>query len=351
MSNSRDYETTAQCAESAIARMRDSHNLPTPEHFELWFSYFQGSRPELNDVIDQAVEGGEDITDEMLDELYHRFFIQDSSDFVINSTTEEIEATIEQVINLVGRAGRDTRDFGNELDGASGRLDGTVDPEVLREIAVGLQESTRQMLERSRRMEVQLSKSNQQIMELRTHLVSVREEVMTDGLTGVSNRRHFDSVLREFAGRASRDGQPLTLCMIDIDYFKRFNDTHGHQLGDEVLKLVAKMLKDSTKGSDIVARYGGEEFALLLPSTTLRDATQLADKIRTVVAKNNLKKRTTGEYIGSINLSAGVSLYRAHEALESFVERADLGLYLAKNSGRNRVCNELMLASDVKEAS
>jgi diguanylate cyclase len=348
---SKGYEELVAIAGSAFERMRQYENQPTPRNYEVWFAYFTGYRPDLCAVVDDLIEQRQILTDKDLEEIHARFLVDTTSEHEIRETTAKIEETVGQVLTLVGSAGADTRSFGEVLHGATGRLDGTLDVETLRGVTTELIANTRQMLQRSRVLEAQLSRSNQHILELRNHLVSVREEVMTDALTGIANRRFFDSVVRELAALSSSSERPLSLCMVDIDHFKLFNDRHGHQIGDQVLKLVAKVLRDSLKGRDVAARYGGEEFVILLPETRLRDAILIADQIRELVASKNLIKRTTGETIGSVNLSIGVSQYRRHESVQAFMARADAALYLAKNSGRNRVCSESMLANDLQKAS
>jgi len=128
--------------------------------------------------------------------------------------------------------------------------------------------------------------------------------------------------------------------MIDIDHFKIFNDTYGHLTGDQVLRLVGQALKQTIKGQDIMARYGGEEFAVVLPSTTLRHAVGVAENIRRTVTSKELKKKSTGEILGRVTVSIGVSALKPDEEMDSLIERADGCLYAAKRSGRNRVICE-----------
>jgi diguanylate cyclase len=128
--------------------------------------------------------------------------------------------------------------------------------------------------------------------------------------------------------------------MFDIDHFKSFNDSYGHLTGDQVLRLVAQSLKQTIKGQDITARYGGEEFAVVLPNTGLRQALMVADHIRRAVMAKELKKKSTGEILGRVTISAGVSILKPGDDTDSLIERADACLYAAKRNGRNRVICE-----------
>ena len=163
---------------------------------------------------------------------------------------------------------------------------------------------------------------------------------MTDPLTGIGNRKYFDRAVADAVALAISEGEPLSLLMFDIDHFKSFNDNYGHLTGDQVLRLVAMSLKQTIKGQDITARYGGEEFAVVLPNTALRQALAVADHIRRAVMAKELKKKSTGEILGRVTISVGVSMLRRGDTPDSLIERADACLYAAKRNGRNRVICE-----------
>jgi diguanylate cyclase len=183
----------------------------------------------------------------------------------------------------------------------------------------------------------------------------VRRESLTDQLTGIPNRKAFDKVLQESIESSIETGEPLSLVMCDIDHFKTFNDTWGHQTGDQVLRLVANCLSENVKGRDTAARYGGEEFCVILPQTELAGAVNLANQIRGKVESKKLVKKSTGDILGIITISAGVTQYDANESAVEFLRRADVCLYAAKHSGRNCVISEadentLQSASDTAAA-
>ncbi|MDD5176536.1 MAG: diguanylate cyclase [Sterolibacterium sp.] len=156
-----------------------------------------------------------------------------------------------------------------------------------------------------------------------------------DQLTSIPNRRHFLSMGRREVERGSRSGQPLTLCMIDIDRFKVVNDTHGHAVGDEVLKRTASLLAQSIRTVDVCGRLGGEEFVALLPDTDLAAARQVADRLREDIAQTRVKAVETFEV--SVTISVGICQLRKAETLDHLMIRADQALYAAKHAGRNQV--------------
>jgi diguanylate cyclase len=137
----------------------------------------------------------------------------------------------------------------------------------------------------------------------------------------------------------------------DIDHFKNFNDTYGHQTGDQVLRLVAMTLKSNIKGKDLAARYGGEEFVAVLPSTDLAGAVIVAENVRKAIQAKELLKRSTNEKLGRITASFGVAVFQQTDTAASLIERADRCLYGAKRAGRNRVVSEDELNSVLERIS
>ncbi len=203
-----------------------------------------------------------------------------------------------------------------------------------------LVKSTRDMRETNKALEERLTLSKTEISNLQQSLEAIRAESLTDPLTGLGNRKYFDRSIDMAVQNALATGEPLSLLMFDIDHFKSFNDSYGHLTGDQVLRLVGMSLKQTIKGQDITARYGGEEFAVVLPNTALRQALTVADHIRRAVMSKELKKKSTGEILGRVTISVGVSMLKPGDDTDSLIERADACLYAAKRNGRNRVICE-----------
>ncbi|MGH2749018.1 MAG: diguanylate cyclase [Actinomycetota bacterium] len=163
-------------------------------------------------------------------------------------------------------------------------------------------------------------------------LQQVQRMAETDALTGIANRRMFEHVLAREFSRAERSGEPLTLVMLDVDHFKKLNDTHGHQVGDEVLKGVARALDQRSRDFDVVARYGGEEFAVILPGCSSKEAIAVAERLRGGISEAG------GELAEPITASAGVASFPSHAGdVTELIRAADEALYESKRAGRDRV--------------
>jgi diguanylate cyclase (GGDEF)-like protein len=183
-------------------------------------------------------------------------------------------------------------------------------------------------------------RAGKRIVDLQKELLETNKRLellsITDGLTKLHNHRYFqDELAREFE-ESQRYQRPLSLAMIDIDFFKKINDTYGHAVGDDVLKCTAKLYRDSVRSTDLVARYGGEEFAVMMPETALQDGILFAEKIRHLLESTPLETQA-GPVTATISVGvASVPHSRIHTAKELIIA-ADKALYRAKKNGRNQV--------------
>jgi diguanylate cyclase (GGDEF)-like protein len=166
---------------------------------------------------------------------------------------------------------------------------------------------------------------------------SLRNQSICDALTGLFNRRYMEESLEREFSRASRGKSTVAIVMMDLDHFKRFNDTYGHQAGDALLRALGDLLKRDSRGQDIACRYGGEEFALVLTETNLAGALRRAEIVRQQVKQ--LSVEYAGQLLGAVSISLGVALYPDHGSTMNDVLRAsDQALYCAKREGRDRAC-------------
>lgn len=166
------------------------------------------------------------------------------------------------------------------------------------------------------------------------------KQTVLDGLTQISNRRHFDDYLAQEWQRAVREKQSIALLICDIDFFKQYNDTYGHQGGDDCLKQIAQVMDNVPKRPmDLVARYGGEEFGVILPNTNITGAIKIGEQICQVVRdlKIEHKKSSAADYV-TLSLGINCIIPTIENDITEFIEMADKALYQAKNQGRNRVC-------------
>ncbi len=176
---------------------------------------------------------------------------------------------------------------------------------------------------------------NSMLMLLFGMMKELKKLAITDGLTGLYNSRHFYKQIESEVERSCRYINPLSLIMLDIDYFKQYNDTYLHVKGDKVLMRIGRLIKQSLRSMDSAYRYGGEEFTIILPETKGDEAQAVADRVRTMISSEIFTPEPGKEV--SITISAGVTQYCPGETLKAFVQRSDEALFMSKDKGRNTV--------------
>jgi diguanylate cyclase len=340
-SESEDPEATYAFAQIALDQIRALQQPANPRNFEVWYHYASGHHPTVNQLINEIIETSGKLSQTDVDGIYDRYFSPVRQADKVDNATAKFMEQVEKVMTMIDSASGAATQHSQNLADMTNRIGAATDSAGLRAIVESLAKTAKSMEQSNLFLEGKLKSSKQEITQLHAHLEAVRAESLTDPLTTLANRKCFDAALANAITEANDAGEPLTLMLCDIDHFKNFNDTFGHLIGDQVLRLVALSLKDNVKGRDLAARYGGEEFAVLLPDTSLRQATTVAEHIRRAVMGRELMKRSTGENLGRITMSIGVASMHRGESTGSLIERADNCLYAAKRNGRNKVICEI----------
>ena len=345
-----EFKRALGYANSAFDLLKRSGIPPYPQFYELLYTYATGVNPTLNNRINAIFRNGDSPSTNLAETLYNEFLKSDVNDRM-SSVSERMHARIEAVYEAIDAAMTTANAYSGSLQSASGDLEREISIPAMKELADRLLSETRRMQETNRALEQKLEASRDDIASLQRDLDDVKRESLLDPLTKIANRKSFDEGMDKAIAEASETGAPLCLMIIDIDHFKNFNDTYGHQTGDQVLRLVAMTLKSNIKGKDLAARYGGEEFVAILPSTDIEGAVIVAENIRRAIQAKELLKRSTNEKLGRITASFGVAAYQPGDTPAMLIERADRCLYAAKHAGRNRVISETELEAMQAQAA
>lgn len=340
MSRQDEFKRTIPHGDNALSLIKRNKVPAVPRNYELWYTYSTSFNDGLNKAVNALLRENGGLTASDIDTLYEKFLSQrrlgERIDDVSNQVADEISHIVEIIETSLSEAGT----YQNSLEGANAKLVQSTDFTQLRAIVRDLIVANHEHAETNGILQKRLETSKRQIDELQSSLEMIRFESLTDELTTLANRKHFDKSLENALAEADENAQALALLITDIDHFKKFNDTYGHQTGDQVLRLVALAVKQNVKGRDIPCRYGGEEFAIILPNTQLHQAVTVAEHIRKAVMTKELIKRSTGENLGQVSISIGAAAYRSGEGADALIERTDRCLYAAKRAGRNRVICE-----------
>lgn len=261
----------------------------------------------------------------------------------------EKEQELRDIIDLLTKAmstlDSDNQDYNRKIYAQSEKIEKItllddikkIKKSLVKEISV-LRETIR---DKEKQDQAQIDKLTRRVSVLNEELEKTKEESLRDGLTGIYNRKAFDTYIREQIDQDIITNSSFSLMILDIDHFKNINDTFGHPIGDRVLVAAATKLGQFIRSQDFLARYGGEEFAIILPGASLRNAMKKAKYLCREIASARYAVDATGSSgIIKITVSIGVSRFRKGDTVESVTQRADQALYIAKNSGKNQAVTE-----------
>ncbi len=333
-------DPSAAAAQSALRLMSQHGITPSALNYEVWFEFHLGRTPALNAAIEARIGGGGEVDDTFTAQLHEQYFGDAAASAQIAITGEKIARDLGQVLAFMRLSEEKSGDYGRTLESAATDLNRGLASDQIQQIVSSLAAATLDMANHNQHLTDQLKKSSREINTLRASLESVRLESLTDALTGLSNRRMFDEALRMRIDEARAQKTDLCLLLCDIDFFKRFNDTWGHQTGDQILRFLASALQAHARPDFLIARHGGEEFAMIMPRMDMRGAAQIAETMRAAISAKRLRRRSTNDDLGQVTVSIGVARLAPSDTPAGLVERTDTCLYASKRNGRNQVTTD-----------
>ncbi|MEM8771360.1 MAG: GGDEF domain-containing protein [Pseudomonadota bacterium] len=333
-----EKQNQVEPAEMVLSELKRMGIPASPECYEVWYSHRLGHNKYLSNKLDASLKSNNRLTehdfrklhDEFCKPVYAAYFMKDMLGAVASSAAG-ISSIARKFIKNSSQLNIDTASAAKNL-----QKEGISSVEAL-EIVTALSETMQYSMQRSKALEQGLSSAIGEIQKLKNLVNKYESDAHSDALTEIWNRRYFDKIFAELFSASKTAGEPLSLIIADIDHFKAFNDTWGHNTGDQALKYAANVLKSGVTNKGVAARYGGEEFAILLRQTGIEEASEVAECLRRAIGERQLKKKNTGDVIGHITMSFGVASSLAHSQSQMLFAAADKALYQAKANGRNCV--------------
>jgi diguanylate cyclase len=320
--------------------LMSQHNVPiTPRNYTVYYAYVSGASSELRSAFDAIILKGETIDDEKINNLYSQFCMEtDEAGLrnLRNDLYQILTAILREITELTGQ----TAEYESLVSNSVEKLSECTSVQQIRDVVTEIVVETKKIGGFGKTIQHKLRETTYELEAIKKDFEKARGEALVDFLTGVPNRKAFDEKSAVSIDESRSKNNDLSLLMIDIDHFKKFNDKYGHIVGDEVLRTVARKVKDIVRGRDFLARFGGEEFVVILPQTPLSGAKTVAENIRDYFDRTGLKIVSSSKKLGKVTVSIGAAQYKSGEAVEKFIDRSDQALYFAKNAGRNRVATE-----------
>jgi diguanylate cyclase len=333
-----DFEYATSVAQKAQSLMAQHRVPPTPDNFAVWFKFALGTSPQLNMAMNVLIGNKRKFDPATNRDLFRAYVGGQAAERAIDlGVSEQLSALMASAQQSLATAIDDNRTQVRALGEVSAEASTGASP---RKLIESLVRELSRATNRATALEAHFEEASNELDKIRDSLEQAEERSKTDMLTGLANRRALEEFLRLAQIGAMESGGALSAFLTDIDHFKSFNDNYGHQVGDQVIKLVAGVLQEHVRDSDLAARYGGEELMAVLPGANLDAAREIAERVRRTIAERHIRRRATGEDISSVTISIGVAEFRMGESAESLIERCDRALYRAKREGRNRVMTE-----------
>ena len=325
-----------ELARLALEQLESQRVWPTPVNYELWSHIIAEPSGPLAQELERLRLAGEPVTDDLAERLASIYLPKVRLSEQIRDTGQALSRELASAEQAIRTAQESSESFSTRLEETSRTLESDPSGPALQGVVADLTDATKQMQAQNASVERALAASTSEVAMLREQLEEIRKEAATDPLTRLANRRAFDEAIERVRAEAIETGDFFCLVLLDIDHFKKFNDTWGHQTGDQVLRYVASVIRKRATPPRFAARFGGEEFAIILPRENLFETTPLVERILRDVSAANIRRRSTNDNLGVITLSAGIAGYRAGDTVHGLIDRADASLYKAKRRGRNR---------------
>ncbi|MEO6976683.1 MAG: GGDEF domain-containing protein [Gallionella sp.] len=336
MEYSHDRKESEEILRMIIQRMAAHPAAFTPHTYAVWYEFLIGTNPALSTEMDRLLENNVQLSDVAIEQLYENHVSEFKQD-LNRILREDMKQMLNNLINITAETKVHAEAFENNLQSYGNQLLTKPGLAILDELITKMTSDTKSMRGSMTNLHSELVQSKEEVGNLQIALESARKEALIDPLTNIYNRRGYEMQVQMMFDNTDLMQKGACMLFVDIDHFKKINDTYGHVFGDKVLRIIANTLKSMVKGQDCVARIGGEEFAILLPGTELNGARAVAENIRASIENGKIRHGKSSETISRITVSIGMAAYTNGSTLTEWMDIADKALYISKKNGRNQV--------------
>ncbi|MFA6970524.1 MAG: diguanylate cyclase [Gallionella sp.] len=332
---SQDKAASAEILRLILQKMAGHPAAFNPQTYAVWYEFLAGINPPLTEAMNKLLSDKGLLTTETAQNFFD-LYISDGNPQAQAVFRSSMQKLLDNLVTFAESTGSETDRFSAGLQKYGETLTRGVDAPSLKNLVSEIMHDTQSMRSSVESLQGKLHESKDEVEKLQQELQNARNEALNDPLTGVLNRRGFDAQMKKLLSNSELKGKRVCFMMLDIDFFKKVNDTYGHLFGDKVIFGIASVLKAHVKGQDSVARMGGEEFAVILPDTPVQGAYTLAEQIRQSIARSKIRRSEKQEAVEGITISIGIADCEIGGDWNDALNRADEALYASKSQGRNR---------------
>jgi diguanylate cyclase len=329
-----DKAASAELLRLILQKMAAHPAAYNPSTYAVWYEFLAGINPSLSEAMNNLLNAKGLLTTEIAQKFFD-LNISDCSLQAQDAFRQDMQKLLDNLARFAESTGTETDRFSAGLQKYGETLNG-VDAPLLKNLVGEIMQDTQNMRSSVESLQDKLHESKGEVEKLQQELQNARSEALVDPLTGVFNRRGFEAEMKKLASNPELSNKRVCFMMLDIDFFKKINDTYGHLFGDKVIRGIAAALTALVKGQDSVARMGGEEFAVILPDTPVKGAYALAEQIRLRIAGSKIRRSEKQEVVEGITVSIGIADCAIDGNWVDALSRADEALYASKTQGRNR---------------
>jgi diguanylate cyclase len=327
-----DRNASGEILRLLIQKMAAHSAAFNPLTYAVWYEFVTGINPELGTALSSLLAKGSLLDDETIAKLYKKHI----AEFDVEEQQESLKNLLGKIAGFTAETDKQAHQFGDSLQVYGDTLKQDLDAKKLDALISNMAGDTDKMRGSMQNLQTELNASKEQVEKLHKELQSARGEALIDPLTGIMNRRGFEAAAKKTFDDQAALAKGVCLLMVDIDHFKKINDTYGHLFGDKIIRVIAETLKSKVRGQDSVARLGGEEFAVLLTETDVAGARIVAEHVRQSIERGKVRRLDTQDHISGITISVGVSSYTKGRNIVDMLDQSDKALYMSKEQGRNR---------------
>ena len=330
-----ENQKSAEYMRLAVPLMTKYGIAMTPQNYAVWYEYVSGANMQLSETIDIDLAELGTFTNQRTTELYNRFLGPEKEELNLLDQRADLRLLLQEIQKFAKKGSSAASESTEQLAEALAKLHPEMSRDQIHDVIQDVMAETKQVMSSSQQLTDRLNAAMADIEEIKADINDTKKEAKTDRLTGLANRKAFDENIQLTVAEAEQSTENLCIIFCDLDLFRELNAKHGHLLGDQVLKVVANIIKATVKGRDFVARYGGEEFTITLKNTSIEDAKVIAGVTGKEIAAKRIQRKDSKEPLGQITMSFGVASYCKSEGVDSFLQRADRAVYQSKRNGRN----------------